>query len=73
MYFKVNFCFIHFSSSQDREFIADLRRQSDRDKSIIIEENRKLTAEVEKVSNTVSEKTNFIPLSLYASSVDVYV
>ncbi len=41
--------FWNFSSSEDQEFIIELRKQADRDKSVLAEENRKLSNEIEKV------------------------
>ena len=38
-----------YSTSEDQEFIVELRKQSDRDKSLLMEENRKLTNDIDKV------------------------
>ena len=40
---------IFYSTSEDQEFIVELRKQSDRDKSLLMDENRKLTNDIEKV------------------------
>ncbi|XP_065052228.1 serine/threonine-protein kinase MRCK alpha-like isoform X1 [Rhopilema esculentum] len=37
------------SSNHDQEYIAELRKQSDRDRALLMEENRKLTAEMERL------------------------
>ena len=42
--------YLCFSTSHEQEFIIDLRKQSDRDKALLMEDNRKLTAEIEKVT-----------------------
>jgi len=38
------------STSEDQEFIVELRKQSDRDKSLLMDENRKLTNDIEKLT-----------------------